>query len=147
MDNILHVTGNSRSQPRLISGIIVHGITISCPLVTGTAQELTPAIPAAGSARDDCFRPCPGTKYPRYPGGAHRLMRNRIKVYRALHDLTQEALAEHLGVTRQTILAIEKEKYDPSLELALRMSQLFKVPMEKLFLVNDIHDDEPQYEE
>jgi len=74
-------------------------------------------------------------------------MRNRIKVYRALHELTQEALAEYLGVTRQTILAIEKEKYDPSLELALRMSQLFKVPMEKLFLVNDIHDDEPQYEE
>ena len=64
-----------------------------------------------------------------------------------MHELTQEALAEHLGVTRQTILAIEKEKYDPSLELALRMSQMFKVPMEKLFLVNDIHDDEPQYEE
>jgi putative transcriptional regulator len=42
-------------------------------------------------------------------------MKNRIKVYRALRNLTQEALAEQLGVTRQTILAIEKEKYDPSL--------------------------------
>ncbi|NLA30902.1 MAG: helix-turn-helix transcriptional regulator, partial [Methanomicrobiales archaeon] len=41
-------------------------------------------------------------------------MKNRIKVYRAMHDLTQEGLANELGVTRQTILAIEKGKYDPS---------------------------------
>jgi putative transcriptional regulator len=47
-------------------------------------------------------------------------MKNRVKVYRAMHDLTQEALARNLGVTRQTILAIEKGKYDPSLILADR---------------------------
>ena len=48
-------------------------------------------------------------------------MKNRIKVYRAMRNLTQEALADQLGVTRQTILAIEKGKYDPSLELAFRI--------------------------
>ena len=45
-------------------------------------------------------------------------MKNKLKVYRAMHDLTQEALADKLKVTRQTILAIEKSRYDPSLELA-----------------------------
>ncbi|MDP3563452.1 MAG: helix-turn-helix transcriptional regulator, partial [Methanoregula sp.] len=52
-------------------------------------------------------------------------MKNRIKVYRALHDLTQEALADKLAVTRQTILAIEKGKCDPSLDLAFRIAELF----------------------
>ncbi len=60
-------------------------------------------------------------------------MKNRIKVYRAIHDLTQEVLAEKLQVTRQTIHAIEKEKYDPSLELAFKLSYLFGVPIEELF--------------
>lgn len=60
-------------------------------------------------------------------------MKNRIKVYRAIHDLTQEALAEKLQVTRQTIHAIEKGKYDPSLELAFKLSHLFGVPIEELF--------------
>jgi putative transcriptional regulator len=63
-------------------------------------------------------------------------MKNRIKVYRAIHDLTQEALAEKLQVTRQTIHAIEKGKYDPSLELAFKLSQLFGVPIEELFTYN-----------
>jgi putative transcriptional regulator len=61
-------------------------------------------------------------------------MRNRIKVYRAMNDLTQDALANRLGVTRQTIIAIEKEKYDPSLRLAFMMARLFKVRLEELFL-------------
>ena len=55
-------------------------------------------------------------------------MKNRIKVYRALRNLTQEALADQLGVTRQTILAIEKEKYDPSLELAFRIFRVVQSP-------------------
>lgn len=42
-------------------------------------------------------------------------MKNKLKVYRAMHGLTQEILAEKLGITRQTIIAIEKGKYDPSL--------------------------------
>ena len=74
-------------------------------------------------------------------------MKNRIKVYRALHDLTQEALAEKLAVTRQTILAIEKGKYDPSLDLAFRVSELFGVPVEKLFIRSSVGEDKPQFEE
>jgi putative transcriptional regulator len=61
-------------------------------------------------------------------------MKNRIKVFRAMNDLTQEALAEGIGVTRQTILAIEKGKYDPSLKLAFRISRFFMVPLEEIFL-------------
>ena len=61
-------------------------------------------------------------------------MKNRIKVFRAMNDLTQEDLATQLGVTRQTVLAIEKEKYDPSLDLAFRIARFFKVPIEEVFL-------------
>jgi len=61
-------------------------------------------------------------------------MKNKIKVYRAMHDLTQDALAKELGVTRQTILAIEKGKYDPSLELAFRISRYFHTTVEEVFL-------------
>jgi putative transcriptional regulator len=66
-------------------------------------------------------------------------MKNRVKVFRAMHDLTQEQLADTLGVTRQTILAIEKGKYDPSLELAFRMARHFKVPIEEIFLWEEHH--------
>jgi putative transcriptional regulator len=74
-------------------------------------------------------------------------MKNRIKVYRALRNLTQEALAEQLGVTRQTILAIEKEKYDPSMELGFRISRLFNVPIEKMFFFEKGNEDQPLFEE
>jgi len=74
-------------------------------------------------------------------------MKNRIKVYRALRNLTQEVLADKLGVTRQTILAIEKEKYDPSLELAFRISRLFKVPIDKMFLFETDGEDQPLFED
>ncbi|HJK44102.1 MAG TPA: helix-turn-helix transcriptional regulator [Methanocorpusculum sp.] len=60
-------------------------------------------------------------------------MKNKIKVYRAMNDLTQEGLAQALGVTRQTILAIEKGKYDPSLELAFRMARYFNTTIEEIF--------------
>lgn len=60
-------------------------------------------------------------------------MENKIKVYRAIHDLTQEALADKLSVTRQTILAIEKGKYDPSLELAFKIARFFNVQIEDVF--------------
>lgn len=66
-------------------------------------------------------------------------MKNKIKVFRAMNDLTQEDLAQDVGVTRQTILAIEKGKYDPSLELAFRMARRFKVPIEDLFTFDDTH--------
>jgi len=74
-------------------------------------------------------------------------MKNRIKVYRALRNLTQEALAEQLGVTRQTILAIEKGKYDPSLELAFRISLLFRVPIDKMFFYESNSEDQPIFED
>jgi len=61
-------------------------------------------------------------------------MRNKIKVFRAMHNLTQEDLAAKLGVTRQTILALEKEKYDPSLTLAFRIARYFGVTIEEVFL-------------
>ncbi|AKB59736.1 helix-turn-helix transcriptional regulator [Methanosarcina barkeri] len=64
-------------------------------------------------------------------------MKNNIKVYRAMHDLTQESLAEKVGVTRQTIHAIEKGKYDPSLELAFKLARLFDVRIEDIFLYED----------
>ncbi len=60
-------------------------------------------------------------------------MRNKLKVYRAMHDLTQEALAEKLGVTRQTIISIESGRYDPSLGLAFKIAGLFKVRIEDVF--------------
>ncbi len=65
--------------------------------------------------------------------GYGETMKNKIKVYRAMYDLTQDALAKELGVTRQTILAIEKGKYDPSLELAFRISRYFYTTVEEVF--------------
>ncbi|MEL7562233.1 helix-turn-helix transcriptional regulator [Dehalogenimonas sp. 4OHTPN] len=64
-------------------------------------------------------------------------MRNTLKVYRAMHDLTQEALAEKLGVTRQTIISIESGRYDPSLGLAFKIAGLFKVKIEDVFSRED----------
>lgn len=60
-------------------------------------------------------------------------MKNKIKVFRAMHDLTQEDLAQAIGVTRQTILAIEKGKYVPSLDLAFRIARHFNVNIEEVF--------------
>ena len=61
-------------------------------------------------------------------------MKNKLKVYRAMHDLTQEELAKELGVTRQTIIAIEKNKYDPSLILAFKIARFFKAQIEDIFI-------------
>jgi len=60
-------------------------------------------------------------------------MKNKIKVFRALHDLTQEALAQKLGVTRQTIVSLEIGKYDPSIGLAFRIAKLFNIKIEDIF--------------
>ena len=60
-------------------------------------------------------------------------MKNRLKVFRAMHDLTQESLAKKLGVTRQTIVSIENGKYDPSISLAFRIANLFNVRIEDVF--------------
>lgn len=60
-------------------------------------------------------------------------MKNKIKVYRAMRNMTQEELALQLRVTRRTINSIEGGKYNPSIEVAFRMAQLFNVPVEELF--------------
>ncbi|MGZ0016977.1 helix-turn-helix transcriptional regulator [Yeosuana sp. AK3] len=62
-------------------------------------------------------------------------MTNNIKVQRAIHDLTQADLADKIGVSRQTINAMEKNKYVPSTVLALKISKLFKVQVEDLFIL------------
>ena len=63
-------------------------------------------------------------------------MKNRLKVLRAERDWSQQDLADKLGVSRQTINAIETEKYDPSLPLALKMGKLFDMSVEKLFTLD-----------
>ena len=64
-------------------------------------------------------------------------MKNKLKVYRAMHDLTQEDLADRVEVTRQTINAIEKGKYLPSLDLAFKLAKLFEVKIEDLFVYDE----------
>lgn len=61
-------------------------------------------------------------------------MKNRIHVLRAEQRWTQAELAERLNVSRQTINALETEKYDPSLQLAFSIARLFGRPMEEIFL-------------
>jgi len=64
-------------------------------------------------------------------------MKNLVKVERARHDLTQAKLAEELGVSRQTIHAIEKNKFNPSVTLAIKMAHFFKVTVEYLFDIEE----------
>lgn len=62
------------------------------------------------------------------------LIRNEIRTLRFHHDeLTQQDLADRVGVTRQTINAIEGNKYSPSLEVAFRIAHVFDVPLETVF--------------
>ena len=60
-------------------------------------------------------------------------MENTIRVLRAVKELTQEDLAKALGVSRQTINAIEKGKYNPSLDLAFKMAAYFETTIEAIF--------------
>ncbi len=61
-------------------------------------------------------------------------MKNRLRVLRAEYDWTQEDLARKLGISRQAVIAIEKEKYDPSLPLAFKIARLFNQRIEDIFL-------------
>ena len=63
---------------------------------------------------------------------------NRLKRYRLLQgELTQQDLADRAGVTRQTILSIEKGRYNPTIGLALRLAAIFEVPVEELFMLDE----------
>ena len=64
-------------------------------------------------------------------------MRNRIKVERAEHNLTQEQLAKKIGVSRQTINSIEKNRYVPSTILALRLSVIFNKSVNDFFFLEE----------
>jgi putative transcriptional regulator len=65
-------------------------------------------------------------------------VKNRLKVLRAERDWSQAVLAEALGVSRQTINAIETGKYDPSLPLALKIGRLFTQPVETIFFLDEL---------
>ncbi|MFD1495193.1 helix-turn-helix transcriptional regulator [Streptosporangium lutulentum] len=59
---------------------------------------------------------------------------NRIRALRFAHDeMTQAELAERIGVTRQTVIAIEQGRYSPSLEMAFQIAHVFKVPLDEVF--------------
>lgn len=64
-------------------------------------------------------------------------MNNELRVFRAKHNLTQGELAERLGVSRQTVNAIETEKYDPSLPLAFKIADVFGCRIEDVFFVSN----------
>ena len=66
-------------------------------------------------------------------------MKNRLKVLRAERDWSQALLAEKLGVSRQTINALETGKYDPSLELAFKIAYLFDKQIEDIFQPDNFH--------
>jgi len=64
-------------------------------------------------------------------------MKNKIKVQRAMRDMTQADLALKIGVSRQTINAMEKNKYVPSTVLALKIAKLFETPLEEIFFLDE----------
>jgi putative transcriptional regulator len=64
-------------------------------------------------------------------------MKNNIKVQRAIYNLTQQDLADRIGVSRQTINALEAGKYVPSTVLALKLSKLFDRPVNEIFQLEE----------
>ena len=70
-------------------------------------------------------------------------MKNHLKRLRFENDyMTQQQLAEQVGVTRQTIISIERGRFKPSIELALRIGRIFKVPVEEIFELEDPQEEE-----
>ncbi len=63
-------------------------------------------------------------------------IKNEVSRLRAHSDVTQEDLAQKIGVSRQTIIALEKGNYTPSILLALKIAGFFKVPVEKIFKIS-----------
>jgi putative transcriptional regulator len=64
-------------------------------------------------------------------------IRNRVRDLRAARDMTQQQLADQIDLTRQTVIAIEGDKYSPSLETAFRIANVFGVPLEQVFQYQD----------
>lgn len=68
-------------------------------------------------------------------------LNNKIKIYRAMRNISQEELGVAIGVTRKTINTIETGKYIPSTILALRIARYFKVPVENIFQLNETNEE------
>ena len=64
-------------------------------------------------------------------------MQNHVESLRRARDLSQEQLGDALGVSRQTIISIEKGKYNPSLDLAFRMARFFEMTIEEIFIYEE----------
>ena len=64
-------------------------------------------------------------------------MKNNIKQFRKSEGLRQEDMAKILGVSRQTIIAIENDKYNPTLELAMKIARLLQLHVEEIFILED----------
>ncbi|HLS10520.1 helix-turn-helix transcriptional regulator [Lentibacillus sp.] len=64
-------------------------------------------------------------------------MNNKVAAHRKKHGFSQAYLAKKLGVSRQTIISIEKEKYNPSLPLALRIAEIFDTEVENIFILEE----------
>ncbi|MGE1165958.1 transcriptional regulator [Peribacillus simplex] len=67
-------------------------------------------------------------------------VKNNVRYFRRLHDFTQEELSERIGVHRQTIVALEKQKYEPSIGIVLMLSAVLNEPIDKLFFLEEKTD-------
>jgi putative transcriptional regulator len=67
-------------------------------------------------------------------------LKNRLRVLRAEREWTQAELGSRLGVSRQTVNAIETGRYNPSLPLAFKLGRLFELPLEEIFVVDETDD-------
>ncbi|PEF35835.1 transcriptional regulator [Bacillus sp. AFS094228] len=67
-------------------------------------------------------------------------VKNNVRYFRRLHDFTQEELSNRIGVHRQTIVALEKQKYEPSIGIVLMLSAVLNEPIDKLFFLEEKTD-------
>lgn len=67
-------------------------------------------------------------------------VKNNVRYFRRLHNFTQEELSDRIGVHRQTIVALEKQKYEPSIGIVLMLSAVLNEPIDKLFFLEDKTD-------
>jgi putative transcriptional regulator len=65
-------------------------------------------------------------------------IRNKVRELRAVHEMTQQQLADRIELTRQTVIAIEGDKYSPSLETAFRIANVFGVGLEEVFQYEEV---------
>ncbi|MEY8755755.1 helix-turn-helix transcriptional regulator [Peribacillus frigoritolerans] len=67
-------------------------------------------------------------------------VKNNVRYFRRLHNFTQEELSDRIGVHRQTIVALEKQKYEPSIGIVLMLSAVLNEPIDKLFFLEEKTD-------